>query len=151
MIVDPNLDYLTLTFQMGNQATALRPEVLSDLEDQTAFNSEEIREYYRQFMKDTSTGRMTLSLTEFSELYANMFPQGDATKFAEHVFRSFDKDGNGKIDFREFLSALSVQQKGTVEQKLEWTFNLYDLDGSGFINKPELVGMLTVGALVFIH
>ena len=86
----------------------------------------------------------SLFLEEFKELYAKMFPDGDATKFAEHVFHSFDQDGNGQIDFREFLCALSIQQKGTPEQKLEWTFNLYDLDGSGYINREELLIMTKV-------
>ena len=82
---------------MGNQATALRPEVIDDLAASTDFTADEIREYYRGFLKDTDHGRMTLSEEEFREAYTNVFPQGDATKFSRHVFDTYDKDGNGRI------------------------------------------------------
>ena len=85
---------------MGNQATALRPDVISDLQESTAFTAEEIRQYYKTFKKEDSSGDMALSITEFKQVYAKIFPDGDADKFAEHVFRSFDLDKDGNIDFR---------------------------------------------------
>lgn len=124
---------------MGNQSTVLRPEVLSDLENNTAFTADEIRDYYRTFLKDCPSGRMTMSLEEFVTAYNKIFPQGDATKFAEHIFNQFDSDRSGHIDFREFLQALSIQLKGSVEERLEWAFNLYDIDGTGFIERQELI------------
>lgn len=124
---------------MGNQALALRPEVLADLEGSTAFTAEEIREYYRNFIKDCPSGRMTMSLDDLISAYSKIFPDGDAAKFAQHIFNQFDTDHSGRIDFREFLSALSIQLKGTLEERLEWAFNLYDLDGTGYIERNELV------------
>ena len=82
---------------MGNQATALRPEVMEDLVANTDFSPDEIREYYRGFLKDTDTGRMSLSEEEFREAYSNLFPAGDATKFSKHIFSTYDQDGNGRI------------------------------------------------------
>jgi Ca2+-binding EF-hand superfamily protein len=62
--------------KMGNQSTVLRPEVLSDLENNTAFTADEIREYYRTFLKDCPSGHMTMSLEEFVSAYNKIFPQG---------------------------------------------------------------------------
>ena len=39
---------------------------------------------------------------------------------------------------------LSIQLKGSLQEKLEWTFNLYDIDGTNTITRDELVRMLKV-------
>ena len=61
---------------MGNQSAALRPEVLNDLENNTAFTADEIREYYRLFLKDCPSGKMSMSLEEFIAAYKKIFPEG---------------------------------------------------------------------------
>ena len=37
-------------------------------------------------------------------------------------FRIFDSDGNGSLDFKEFLMALDIAQCQDERQKLEWSF-----------------------------
>ena len=57
---------------------------------------------FRSYLqKDCPSGQLTRS--QFVSIYQEMFPEGQAKAFYEHVFRTFDEDDSGKIDFKEFL------------------------------------------------
>ena len=65
--------------------------------------------------------------------------RGNAEQYCEHVFRTFDTDQNGVIDFEEFLLAMYVTSAGTAEEKLTWAFRMYDVDGNGVIDPEEML------------
>ena len=48
------------------------------------------------------------------------------------------------IDFLEYVAALNLVLRGTLEHKLKWTFKIYDKDRNGCIDRQELLDMVEV-------
>lgn len=48
------------------------------------------------------------------------------------------------IDFLEYVAALNLVLRGTLEHKLKWTFKIYDKDGNGCIDRLELLDIVEV-------
>ncbi|XP_054710517.1 neuronal calcium sensor 1-like [Uloborus diversus] len=75
---------------------------------------------------------------EFKHIYGQFFPSGDPTRFVDYVFNVFDIDKNGVITFKEFILAISITTRGTIEEKLNWAFSLYDFDSDGYVTRDEM-------------
>ena len=59
------------------------------------------------------------------------------------VIEVFDKNGDGKISFMEFIQGLSaLHSEGSTEGKLKFAFNIYDINRDGFISNGELFTVL---------
>lgn len=125
---------------MGNKAAKLSKEDLKELTEKTSFTEKQIKQWHKGFMKDCPGGE--LSRSKFLDIYQSLFPDGTAGAFYEHVFRTFDEDGSGRIDFKEFLQAISITQAGKPEDKLELAFRLYDIDRNGQIEEDEMVEII---------
>ncbi|GMH75286.1 hypothetical protein TL16_g06709 [Triparma laevis f. inornata] len=66
----------------------------------------------------------------------------ERTKFTKRIFRIFDEDGSGQIDFREFVIALWNYCTLGKPALIMFAFDLYDQDGSGRIDFAEVELML---------
>ena len=93
---------------------------LEFLKTSTRYDEDTIKEWYRGFKSDCPDGRLTPKA--FMLIYSKCFPTGNANEFCDHVFRTFDTDKNGYIDFKEFLLAIDVTSSGKPEEKLNWAF-----------------------------
>ena len=70
--------------------------------------------------------------------YEKHFPGGNAEKYCSLVFKTFDTDQNGYIDFKEFLLAIYKQETGDNVEKLRLAFDMYDVDKNGVIDLEEM-------------
>lgn len=58
------------------------------------------------------------------KIYDEISPFGSSKDFVDQIFRIFDKDGDGTIDFKEFMLATDMTSSGTPEEKLRWAFKV---------------------------
>ncbi len=58
------------------------------------------------FQQDCPNGRLTPA--KFVDMYKMFFPSGNAEEFCDHVFRTFDMDKNGYIDFKVSFLNLNI-------------------------------------------
>jgi len=123
---------------MGNSSSceSLNKEDVLFLMKHTGYTEDAIHEWYKGFYSDCPSGK--LSSSAFISSYQKFFPGGNATEFCKHIFRTFDRDGNGYIDFKEFLLAIYITSGGSAEEKLDWAFTMYDVDGNGHIDLNEM-------------
>ncbi|XP_072857188.1 Kv channel-interacting protein 4 isoform X1 [Pogona vitticeps] len=117
-----------------------RPEALELLEAQSKFTKKELQILYRGFKNECPSG--VVNEETFKEIYSQFFPQGDSTMYAHFLFHAFDTDHNGCVSFEDFVMGLSILLRGTVQEKLNWAFNLYDINKDGYVTKEEMLDIM---------
>ncbi|CAF0748446.1 unnamed protein product [Didymodactylos carnosus] len=120
--------------------TILTEEQLKRLQNCTRYTAEEISAWHAGFLKDCPSGK--LDKKQFLNVYKKFYPEGKADKYCNFVFKAFDSDGNGWIDFTEFLTAVGLSQHGELKDKLGMAFDIYDQNKDGQINRKDMVKII---------
>lgn len=103
-------------------------------------DADEIRRLGKRFRKLDLDNSGALSVDEFmsiAELQQNPLVQ--------RVIDIFDADGNGEVDFKEFIQGVSqFSVKGDKLSKLRFAFRIYDMDNDGYISNGELFQVISI-------
>ncbi|XP_063691171.1 calmodulin-A-like isoform X2 [Bolinopsis microptera] len=95
----------------------------------------EFREAFSLFDKD---GDGTITTTELGTVMKSL-GQSPCESDLQDMINEVDADGNGTIDFKEFLEMMTKHMKeADCDQELREAFKVFDKDGSGKISKQEL-------------
>uniref|UniRef100_A0A6Q2Z9V7 EF-hand domain-containing protein n=1 Tax=Esox lucius TaxID=8010 RepID=A0A6Q2Z9V7_ESOLU len=141
----PSRDKIDDDFEMS--VVCHRPEGLDKLEAHSNFSKRELQVLYRGFKNECPSG--VVNEDTFKQIYSH--PQSsnssllfstDASTYAHYLFNAFDSTHSGSIKFEDFVMALSILLRGSVREKLQWTFNLYDINKDGYINKEEMTDIV---------
>ena len=69
-------------------------------------------------------------------------PKKDKEKLEPLIFRIYDTNGDGVVDFVELMVVLHCLQEGTPEEVLGNLFRVFDLDNDGSISRFRLVATM---------
>ncbi|TKS73291.1 Guanylyl cyclase inhibitory protein [Collichthys lucidus] len=100
----------------------------------------ELYEWFRKFINECPSGLITLH--EFQRHFCNGTVGSESAEYAEQIFRTLDNNGDGVVDFREYVMAISMLIEGSAVEKLRWSFKLYDKDRDGAITKEEMLEIM---------
>ncbi|XP_075458939.1 guanylyl cyclase inhibitory protein-like isoform X3 [Ascaphus truei] len=100
----------------------------------------ELHEWYRKFVQECPSGLITLH--EFRKYFCDNTVGDESSEYAEMIFRTLDNNGDGVVDFREYVTAISMLVQGSPEEKLKWSFRLYDKDRDGAITRAEMLEIM---------
>lgn len=120
---------------MGQSAPKLPKAQLEEYQQGTKFTRDELEEWYAVFHENYPDGRM--SQQQF--VTENTAAHGGDSLLWEYMFQQLDSDQDGYIDFREFITSMSVGTRGDVSDKLRWTFKFYDKNKNGYIEFEEML------------
>ncbi|XP_023248552.1 Kv channel-interacting protein 4-like isoform X2 [Copidosoma floridanum] len=124
------------------QIPRYRPDSLASLCRATRFTEAEMKRIYRGFKAQCPTG--VVREDTFKIIYSQFFPQGaNTSQYAHYVFNTLDHDHSGILSFEDFVVGLSILSRGSMDEKLRWTFSLYDINGDGLITREEMTDIVT--------
>ena len=85
----------------------------------------------------------TITTKELGTVMKNLGQNLSETEL-EEMIKQVDLDGNGTIDFKEFLGLMVRKMKDTdTEEELLEAFKVFDRDSNGFITSHELRHVMT--------
>jgi len=102
----------------------------------TAISREQIEQQFEVFITNHPNGR--ISKKSFRSMMKACYPGADVEKLTKHIWRMYDANNDGAIDFRELMLVLYIMSDGTAEQNLKQIFKIFDLNNDGKINHEEM-------------
>ncbi|ORY02522.1 calmodulin [Basidiobolus meristosporus CBS 931.73] len=102
------------------------------------FNEEQIAEFKEAFSLFDKDGDGSITTKELGTVMRSLGQNPTEVELQDMV-SEIDADGNGQIDFNEFLNLMSRKLKETdSEAEIKEAFKVFDKDGNGFISASEL-------------
>ncbi|KAF4798710.1 calmodulin isoform X1 [Turdus rufiventris] len=113
------------------------------LKDADQLTEEQIAEFKEAFSLFDKDGDGTITTKELGTVMRSL-GQNPTEAELQDMINEVDADGNGTIDFPEFLTMMARKMKDTdSEEEIREAFRVFDKDGNGYISAAELRHVMT--------
>eukprot|EP00092_Neocalanus_flemingeri_P081649 GFUD01102035.1.p1 GENE.GFUD01102035.1~~GFUD01102035.1.p1 ORF type:complete len:196 (-),score=66.16 GFUD01102035.1:186-773(-) len=123
-----------------NGKPVLREEDIAALSKSSGLDEAQVKESFNAFVAEHPTGKMKPK--DFREMMAKALPKKDASKMEKHVFRIYDSNNDGVIDFTEFMLIFFIMSEGAPEEVLTKIFRVFDVNSDGTITQKEMTKLI---------
>ncbi|KAH3757406.1 hypothetical protein Pelo_10834 [Pelomyxa schiedti] len=121
---------------MGLGASALSPEEQEAIRVKYGMPEDKFAVIIKSFKSHAGNDNRITKTAFLSILSGVMY-----VDLAEKIFESFDRDGSGFMELKEYLEMMGVTHGGTIDQKLEASFHLFDKDTDGRVSRDDIKDM----------
>ena len=121
----------TQTVKMGssNGKPVIRQEDIAALAKSSGLQESEVKQFSENFLRDHPDGKMKPK--DFHDMIEKALPKLDTSKIEKHVYRIYDADNDGYINFTEFMVIFFIMSDGSPEEVLTKIFRVFDVN---FVN-----------------
>lgn len=119
-----------------NGKPVLRKQDIDDLVATSKMTRQQVKDAFSHFITENPDGK--ISHKAFCEMLQTALVGVDADKMECHVFRIYDVNNDGYIDFVEFMVVYSIMAGGSPREILGKIFRLFDENSDGAITREEM-------------
>ena len=110
--------------------------------ENTELSEEDVMIKYNHFVHNYPDGRIPkdafISMLESSYSSSKRLSKMQAHGFEHYSFKTYDMNGDGSIDFKEFLWVLYTLSDDNPRKKLELIFKTFDFNQNGMVSAEEI-------------
>ena len=113
-------------------------EDLEYLQKNANVAKERIEAQYKALLANHPDGK--ISMKDFRTMLQEGNPGRKSSRMSKHIWRMYDTNRDGSIDFKEFMMVLYVMSNVSSEENLKQIFRVFDINNDGRIPRAPRGG-----------
>ena len=124
----------------SNGKPVVRQEDIAALAKSSGLQESQVKQYSEAFLRDHPDGKMKPK--DFHDMIEKALPKLDTSNMEKHVYRIYDTNNDGYINFTEFMIIFFIMSDRSSEEVLTKIFRVFDVNSDGTITKKEMTKLI---------